>query len=320
MIGKGLCDIMVYEMERRISTILLIVLLLSMGLYGLRSSSAKRALAEPGPRPVTDAPWGANVQASDDTSGVSQSSPAIAVDGSGNAYAVWEDWRNRNDDIYFSYRPAGGDWGPNLKVNDDPGTSSQWNPAIGVDGSGNAYAVWEDWRNGDHNNYFNCDIYFSYRPAGGSWGANVRVNDDPGTANQVWSAIAVDASGNAYAVWDDERNGDYDIYFSYRLPEPVTPTPTATPTPTPTITPAPTPTSPPVAIVTPRATPVTVEATPAPTATPTPLQIPSPTATPYYEEGWLTARSVLVFGGLLFCGAVTALIILLVGLLVLRKR
>lgn len=151
--------------------------------------------------------WSANVKVNDDPGAADQYSPAIAVDSLGNAYAVWMDYRNGNYDIYFSYRPAGGSWDTNVKVNDESGTAAQWYPAIAVDASGNAYAVWDDFRNG------NFDIYFSYRSAGGSWGANVRVNDDPGTAGW-FPAIAVDSSGNAYAVWDDYRNGDSDTYFN----------------------------------------------------------------------------------------------------------
>jgi len=160
-------------------------------------------------RPAGDT-WGANVRVNDDAGQAAQYHPSIAIDASGNAYAVWSDSRNGDSDIYFSYRPAGGNWGTNLKVNDDPGTAEQWESAIAVDASGNAYAVWGDCRDG------NWDIYFSYRPAGGTWGANVRVNDDAGTIAQGWPAIAVDASGNAYAVWGDSRNASPDIYFSYR--------------------------------------------------------------------------------------------------------
>ncbi len=208
----GICDIMGCEMERRISTTLPIVLLVIMGLYGLRSSTGDHARAEPWPQPLSQALWAwtTNVKVSDDLGTYSQGFPAIAVDGSGNAYAVWEDYRNGAPDIYFSYRPAGGSWGTNVKVNDDPGTASQADPAIAVDASRNAYAVWHDYRNG------NADIYFSYRPAGGDWETNVEVSDDPGTATQWSPAIAVDANGNAYAVWQDKRNGNWDIYFSYR--------------------------------------------------------------------------------------------------------
>ena len=154
--------------------------------------------------------WSASVKVNDDTGTAEQSSPAIAVDSSGNAYAVWGDERNGNGDVYFAYRPAGGSWGASVKVNDDAGTAGQGSPAIAVDASSNAYAVWVDGRNGDD------DIYFATRPAGGNWGANIRVNDDSSAKRQWHPTIAVDSGGNAYAMWEDQRNGDPDIYFAYR--------------------------------------------------------------------------------------------------------
>jgi len=252
-----------YKMERRIAAILLMLLFLGMGLYGLHGSSRDHALAERPSRPRLDAPWSGRVRVNDETA-EDQWLSAIAVDASGNAYAVWEDYRNGhrppystpfNGDIYFSYRPADGDWGANVKVNDDAGTENQGVPDIAVDASGNAYAVWDDYRNGGSDIYFSYrpfggswganikvsddggtwpaiavdangnayavwqsryDIYFSYRPAGGSWGTDVKVNDDPGEAENKFPAIAVDSSGNAYAVWEDWRNGEGDVYFSYR--------------------------------------------------------------------------------------------------------
>jgi hypothetical protein len=45
-----------------------------------------------------------------------------------------------------------------------------------------------------------------------------RVNDDAGTASHAGPKIAVGPKGNAYAIWMDFRNGDYDIYFTYRVP------------------------------------------------------------------------------------------------------
>lgn len=139
-----------------------------------------------------------------------QGSPDIAVDSAGNAYAVWVDGRDDDANVYFAYRPTGGTWGTSIRVNDDSGAMSQDVPAIAVDGAGNAYAVWEDWRNS------NSDIYFAYRPADGMWRTNVRVNDDTGRAEQGAPDIAVDEAGNVYAVWQDKRNDDGDIYFAYR--------------------------------------------------------------------------------------------------------
>ena len=108
--------------------------------------------------------------------------------------------------------PPAPSFGPSIKVNDDTGSENQSWPAIAVDAAGNAYAVWSDGRNGD------SDIYFSKRDAAtGLWSPNVRVNDDTDSTSQGSPDIAVDALGNAYAVWVDFRNGDADIYFA-KLP------------------------------------------------------------------------------------------------------
>ena len=156
--------------------------------------------------------WASNVQVNDDVSGrSSQDGPAIAATTSGGTFAAWQDSREGNDDIYFAYRPPGGSWGANVKINDDSGTAEQSSPAIDVDGNGNAYALWTDERNGGQS-----DIFFAYRPAAGSWGANAKVNKDTGGAWQWSPALAVDGDGNAYAAWLDLRASEADIYFAYR--------------------------------------------------------------------------------------------------------
>ncbi len=151
--------------------------------------------------------WGDNIQINDVMINAGQGVPAIAADGVGNLYAVWKDWRNGDIDIYFSRSTdAGQPWTANVRVSDS--ISTQLDPAIAVDWAGNAYAVWEDHRNG-------VDIYFAKQPSGSStWSANVRVNDEVRMAHKLAPAIAVDEAGNVFVVWWDNRNGDYDIYFS----------------------------------------------------------------------------------------------------------
>jgi len=162
-------------------------------------------------RAVASATWSADVQVNDDATTEGQSQPAVALDADSNAYAVWQDNRSGEPDIYFAYRAAvSTTWSANVRVDDDPGTSLQDGPALAVDADGNAYAVWRDQRNG------NPDIYFAARPAGGTWGASVRVNDDVGTAEQSDPAIAVDTNGDVYVMWADERNGNQDLYFATR--------------------------------------------------------------------------------------------------------
>ena len=93
-------------------------------------------------------PWGPSTKINDDPGFAGQNNPAIAGDADGNALAVWEDSRNDGGDIYFSFLPPNGNWGANVRVNDDTGMESQRDPAIAVDSQGNAYALWEDRRSG----------------------------------------------------------------------------------------------------------------------------------------------------------------------------
>ena len=65
----------------------------SRGLVSAEDSATPRALLG------WDGPWAPNVRVNDDVGTREQSSPSIAVDRSGNAYAVWEDDRNWRDDI-----------------------------------------------------------------------------------------------------------------------------------------------------------------------------------------------------------------------------
>lgn len=165
--------------------------------------------------PITtkgDSPFSENTKVNTDAMMASQGDPTIVVDSDGTIYAVWQDGRHDTSDVYFAKSTdRGSTWtDPNVKVNTDTGTALQFSPDIAVDDDGNIYAAWEDTRDGDRN------IYFGKSTDGGAtWtDPNVRVNSDAGTANQEGAAIAVDSAGNIYVAWDDNRNGDYDIYFA----------------------------------------------------------------------------------------------------------
>jgi len=152
--------------------------------------------------------WQPNVRVDDASGGVYVWGPSIAVDSSGNAYVVWSDMRNGDGDIYFSYRPSGGIWQSNIRIDDASGGTYAGYPDITVDSYGNAYTAWVDERNG------NYDIYFSYSPSNGAWLPNIKIDDAPG-ASGVWDVnLQADFSSDIYAIWDDDRNGNSDIYFS----------------------------------------------------------------------------------------------------------
>jgi hypothetical protein len=46
-------------------------------------------------------------------------------------------------------------------------------------------------------------------------GANLLVNDDGGSSYQLYPSIAMDGSGNFVITWEDERNGNSDIYAQF---------------------------------------------------------------------------------------------------------
>ena len=136
--------------------------------------------------------------------------PAVAADPAGNVVVVWQDSRSGSGDwgIYSALRTTTGLWSDNMRVDDDPGNTNQVMPAVAVDPAGNAYALWTDNRSGD------SDVAFAYRPAGGAWASNLRVDDDPGSAEQDRAVIAVDAAGNAHTLWLDQRTGNVRLLFS----------------------------------------------------------------------------------------------------------
>jgi len=168
---------------------------------------------------AAEAPWATNVRVDDAPAGVGTWFPAIAVDPNGNTYAAWQDRRpgGSDDDVRFSFRPVRGAWGASVRVDDAPAGKDVWFPAIAVDPNGNATAVWQDWRDWDYSDQDEA-MYFSYRPAGGTWSKNSRVDDAGGATQRGGPEVAVHHDGVAYAVWSDYRNGDADAYFSTRVP------------------------------------------------------------------------------------------------------
>jgi len=149
-----------------------------------------------------------NFKVNDDAGTTYQNNPAIAMDGSGNFVITWMDDRNGYLDIYAQrYHYSGTPLNSNFKVNDDAGTAWQWfPPAIAMNVYGNFVITWADYRNG------NYDIYAQrYNSSGTRLGSNFQINE-AGTAWQLFPAIALDGTGNFVITWQDERNGNYDIY------------------------------------------------------------------------------------------------------------
>ena len=153
--------------------------------------------------------WGAPALIETDNAGAAFN-PQIAVDGSGNALAVWQQFDGTNNNIWANrFTPAGG-WGTASLIETD-NTGSAGLPQIAFDTGGNAIAVWMQSDGALSNIWAN-----RFTPAGG-WGAPAMIETD--NAGSAFSPqIAIDASGNAMAVWSQSDGTRFNIWANRFTP------------------------------------------------------------------------------------------------------
>ncbi len=145
------------------------------------------------------------------TTSNNQNNPVIAVDGSGNVYVAWQDDRNGNQDVYLNkYDSAGADaWAGGKKINTDAGSADQTTPHLTLAASSTAeYVVWQDTRTDA------SDVYAHKLDPSGNylWASELKVNQNAAGSTQSNARSGLDRYERLYAVWQDNRNGNYDIY------------------------------------------------------------------------------------------------------------
>jgi hypothetical protein len=136
---------------------------------------------------------------------LNKSSAVTVRDGKGDIWATWQAGATGSRDIYIGKLTAGAaNFNNSIKVKDN--STDQCNPAMAVGSDDKLYVAWQDNRRG------NWDIYVSTSSDGINWSTETRVTDS--NDNQIDPAIVVDSSNNAYIVWEDDRNGNQDIYVA----------------------------------------------------------------------------------------------------------
>ncbi len=98
--------------------------------------------------------------------------------------------------------------------------SLQWFPSLAADND-TVYIVWADERNGNYTRIMNNlphksgDIYLSKGSFQDEWifDKNIRINEIKGTTGHGSPSVAVD-NNNLYVVWEDDRFGFEELYFS----------------------------------------------------------------------------------------------------------
>ena len=142
---------------------------------------------------------------------------AIA-DGTGGVIAVWEDWRNGNQDIYAQRIDATGK--PLWEANGVPvysGDGDQYDPVLIADGEGGAIFAWWDISTPDWN------IFAQRLSAEGKplWNSGDGAEKAPipvctAMGNQGAPVAVNDEKGGVFFVWSDYRN-DPNFYTTAQL-------------------------------------------------------------------------------------------------------
>jgi len=152
--------------------------------------------------------------------------PAIALNAKGIVNVAWTDIRARQADsnIFFTQalKKNPKKWQPSRRLDDssvgfDPDTdtsTTQSHPSMAA--AANTLCVaWQDDRNGTNDIYFKASI-----DGGAIFPTDERV-DDAGSGASGQTAPSVTAAGavgtRCYVVWEDDRNGDPDIFVASRL-------------------------------------------------------------------------------------------------------
>ncbi|MFZ4857112.1 MAG: PKD domain-containing protein [Desulfuromonadaceae bacterium] len=119
--------------------------------------------------------------------------PHVAMDSSGTAMAVWQQYDTTRDNIWANRYTPGGGWGtPQLIETDNNGSAE--NPRIAMSSSGTAVVSWQQLDGTRYNNWAN-----SYT-SGGGWGTAQLIEAD-NTGNALIPQVAIDNSGYAFVVW-----------------------------------------------------------------------------------------------------------------------
>ena len=129
--------------------------------------------------------------------------PKISVDSSGNALAIWYQSDGSLDTTRFNhYNVADSSWGTAALIETDAGHA--YYHQITHDNSGNALAVWQEADGG----VFSIKAS-RYSASKNSWEASVLIEAEAGGAE--FPQIAIDGSGNALAVWEQNDGSQNNI-------------------------------------------------------------------------------------------------------------
>ncbi len=128
--------------------------------------------------------------------------PSIALSES-VVHIVWIDHRDGNYEVYYKQSTnAGINWGADIRLTNAPFEKRA--ASLSISGSV-IHVAWYDYRDG------NYEVYYKHSTdAGANWEADKRLTQNSGYS--IYPSIS--ASGaNVNIVWEDNRDGNYEIYY-----------------------------------------------------------------------------------------------------------
>lgn len=99
---------------------------------------------------------------------------------------------------FFSVNPLGAVWSPDTTISPPSSDKAQ----IGIDGAGNAIAIWRMFDG------FNTNIQSAILPKGGSWSDAATISSYSGYHTQCYPQIAVNCEGSAIAIWEECKGAE----------------------------------------------------------------------------------------------------------------
>jgi len=151
---------------------------------------------------------GNKIKVSDNPNGTRSSFPRIGADNTGNFGIVWKNSKDDTIHTYYQrYNSNGEPMGSNIRIYGNNSEMHQINPLLVVNKTGDFVIVWMEELNG------NEDIYYQLFNSYGALVGNIlKVNDDSNNSHQEYPAIDIGESGEVIITWQDDRNGNWDIY------------------------------------------------------------------------------------------------------------
>lgn len=153
---------------------------------------------------------GQNFRVNSDTGDAFQWYSFCAMDTLNRSVVVWMDTRNGPFQVFGRlFDAAGMPTCPDFCVQDVQ--TYGYYASVAKNEAGRFVCAWMDYREENEPNIY-CQVF---REDGSRIGTNFRVNDDHGRSYQGYPACAVASDGTFVVAWEDNRNGDCDVYLQW---------------------------------------------------------------------------------------------------------